>query len=386
MRRRRLMAVTLFLVMAWTLGAKAADPARASPTDQLEQIKSRIDALRHKLEAAQGRKQRVEDELRRYETDIAELSSGLERLRKDIAQDRQRLAALQAERRAAEAALTRLRDTLARHIRAAYILGRQQQTRIVLNQHDPAAIGRTFTYYDYLTRARVEALAEIQVRVRELESLGRNVMENAAVLEQRLAEETAQKAALEAIRVRRAEALAALNQDIHAKGTALAGLRDDQRRLERLVETLDRSAGATPPGPALPFAKSKGKLLRPVAGRVLARYGSARAEGGRLKWRGVLFKAAEGASVRAVAPGRVVFADWLRGFGFLVIVNHGDEYMSLYGHNQSLAVKTGDMLEAGTIVAAVGTSGGQAAPGLYFEIRHKGVPTNPMPWFASKRD
>src|SRR5690606_34075729 len=193
--------------------------------------------------------------------------------------------------------------------------------------------------------------------------------------------------ALEAARVRRAQLLAALNRQLSAQQDEIERLRADERRLQRLLQELRTvlpEAELPSPGPQERFGALNGRLPLPLAGRIAAGYGEPKGIGD-LTWRGIFIAAREGDPVRAVARGRVAFADWLRGFGLLLILDHGDGYMTLYGHNQALHRRTGDWVEAGETIAAAGNTGGAPAMGVYFEIRQNGVPHDPLQWCAAER-
>jgi septal ring factor EnvC (AmiA/AmiB activator) len=260
-------------------------------------------------------------------------------------------------------------------------MGQQQYIKMLLSQEDPARLGRVVTYYRYLNQARSERIAttrdvlarlrgleeEIQQRTRELESLRTGQLDS--------------KAELEAARKQRAEVVAALNRKVSSQSQEIAQLRVDEERLKRLIEGLSlymEELKVDVKGEER-FDRFRGKLHLPVRGTVEARFGELK-QGGPLKWDGVLLKAPEGREVHAVYRGRVAFADWFGSLGLLVILDHGDGYMSLYGHNQALFAQVGDWVDTGQVIAGVGNSGGLGNPGLYFEIRQNGTPRNPLRW------
>jgi septal ring factor EnvC (AmiA/AmiB activator) len=194
-----------------------------------------------------------------------------------------------------------------------------------------------------------------------------------------------QRDALETSRRERGELLADLNRDIHNTKQRLSQLKEDEQSLQELVKRLRRALAEipSPRGPGKSFAQLKGRLRLPAEGAIAARFGMPR-QVGQLKWQGILIDAPDGADVNAVAAGRVVFADWLRGFGLLLIIDHGDGYMSLYGYNQGLHKNVGDSVKAGELIATVGNSGSHSQSGLYFEIRHQGSPVDPLLWCKVK--
>jgi septal ring factor EnvC (AmiA/AmiB activator) len=245
-----------------------------------------------------------------------------------------------------------------------------------------------FTYYDYFQRARAGRIQALGANLAQLAAVEQSIRDENGRLEALRGEYRRQAAALGAGQAERKRVLAALDREIASKGSELERMRGNEQRLGRLLESLREAMARIPPKPpaptrtpALPFHRSKGKLPWPVAGRVAHRYGTSR-QVGDLTWQGIVIRAPEGREVRAVARGRVAFADWLRGYGMLVILDHGKDYLSLYGYNQALYAEAGDWVEAGERIAGVGASGGQRASGLYFEIRRKSRPVNPLGWLA----
>jgi septal ring factor EnvC (AmiA/AmiB activator) len=257
------------------------------------------------------------------------------------------------------------------------------------------------TYYDYLNRARVDRIGEIDRKLAEIDVLQQAIAQQAEALEDLHNQRAGQLQALQESKASRRQILVKLGAEINTKQQRLEALLQNERNLSELVIKLRRALAAIPPEPApapapssappsrsatgpapkdgAPFARYKGRLSWPARGKITARYGSSR-QVGALTWRGVMIGAEEGGDVKAIYRGRVAFADWLRGFGLLIIIDHGDGYMSLYGHNQNLARGVGDWVERGDVIATVGNSGGEDSAGLYFEIRHNGVPDNPLQW------
>jgi septal ring factor EnvC (AmiA/AmiB activator) len=389
-----LCAATLAWVLCAALPAAAApadggDPApRAAEQDKaakLEALRRTIKELRTSLDKARGRQSELREQLRASEVAIGSLTQSLKKLGKELRQKSAELRGLRAQRDDARAALSRQRQALAQQIVAGYAVGRQGHVKIILSQQEPSTIGRMLTYYDYFNRARAARIVEIDHKLAEIGVLEHAIAQQAEMLEQLHAEQTLQLQALRESRNSRRQILARLGGEIKTKQQKLEVLLQDERNLSELVIKLRRALAEVPPdtlpgpGDGAPFASHKGKLSWPARGKITARYGSAR-QVGSLTWRGVMIGAAEGGEVKAIYRGRVAFADWLRGFGLLIIVDHGDGYMSLYGHNQSLAKGVGDWVERGEVIATVGNSGGQDAAGLYFEIRHNGVPDNPLRW------
>ena len=357
--------------------------------DKLEQLRQQIKTLRTELNSDRERKQDLQSLLRNTETRIGKVAALLKGLKRQLRRQNRELKKLNKRRKKLRANLQTQRVNLARQIRAAYAIGQQEYIKILLNQQDPAAVSRTLTYYDYFNGARLERIQSIDARLTDLQTVEQKIKRKKAKLEQNRLEQSREKNQLEKNRGQRSEVLAKLNQQMQAKGKRLSLMLEDQRRLQRLLNRLaDEPADFTPSllteqGERKAFAQLRGKLAWPSRGRLTNRYGGRR-KVGKIKWQGVMIKAPEGTDVSAISHGRVAFSDWLRGFGLLTIIDHGDGYMSLYGGNQSLYKEVGDWVEAGEVIASVGNSGGNKNTALYFEIRYKGKPTNPLKWCRNK--
>jgi septal ring factor EnvC (AmiA/AmiB activator) len=297
-----------------------------------------------------------------------------------LARQQQHLHELRAKERADSQALVAERDALAAQVRGAYATGRQERIKLLLNQEDPATLSRVLTYYDYLHRARAARMARLQQGLAELARTREQIGLEASRLAALQANRRAEKQSLEQSRDQRRRVVRALARELLSQGREMDQLQRDEQALSELLKGLRDALSDIPPeAPGeQPFNTRKGKLPWPAKGRLVARYGQAKI--GSLRWDGVMISAPEGREVRAVHHGRVAYADWLRGFGLLLIIDHGDGYMTLYGNNQSLYKETGDWVEAGEAIAAVGNSGGRERPGMYFGIRFKGKPVNPRRW------
>jgi septal ring factor EnvC (AmiA/AmiB activator) len=273
------------------------------------------------------------------------------------------------------------RAALAGQLRAAYLIGRQEPLKLLLNQKDPALVGRMFAYYSYFGRARAGQIKLIEDDMQRIAELDGEL----AAEDQQLAElekqQRAQLHALEQARTQRTHVLASLEAQSHTRAQNLERLRSQQAGLEQLLRELRTAMERFPLEGNDAFARLRGKLAWPVTGRLVARFGDARAGG--VRWDGVLVATERGAPVKAVCQGRVIYADWLPGLGLLTIVDHGDGYLSLYGHNERLYKAAGEPVAAGEPIAAAGDSGGSSRPELYFEIRKGGKPVDPRPWFRA---
>lgn len=381
-----MLAVCLAAVLCLAAGPALAEgeltPAeRKAKLRELEQLRSNIRDLQARLDAIRSEHAAMREELRDTERRISGLVKSLKRLASETRAHRRELARLRREQAAEQDRLAEHREVLGAQIRAAYAIGRQEFLKMLLNQEDAAAVGRVLRYYDYFHEARSEQIEKARTTLDRLALVHRRIEAESAALEQKQAAHTREKAALEESYKDRTRVVARLNRDLEQKGEELARMMENERRLEDLLQALHDLLIDVPASPQghRPFAEQRGKLPWPARGRIETRFGEARGVG-RLVWNGVRIRAAEGEDVQAVSHGRVAFADWLRGYGLLIILDHGDGYMSLYGHNQTLHKETGDWVEAGELIAGVGRSGGQSESALYFEIRHNGRPSDPVRW------
>ncbi len=377
----KILTALTFLLCVQTAVAED-NPAKAEA--ELKAVRSQIDKVRAQMERDAGRRDKLTRELEETEKTVSSARGELEKLRRERAEHAARRAELAARRRAEESALARDREALAGQIRAAHMIGDKEPLKLLLNQGNPAQAGRVLAYYQYFGRARAAQIAAINGHLAELDTLDAAL----AAEEQRLAElEEAQRgqvSKLQSARDRRGRALQTLEAESKNRARELERLKQEQGALEKLVRELRRALERIdkfPTDSKDAFAKLRGKLAWPVAGRLLASFGQTRAGG--MKWDGLLVSGSQGSPVRAVYHGRVVYADWLSGLGLLTIVDHGDGYLSLYGHNERLYKEVGEKVSAGDTIATVGDSGGRQSPALYFEIRKGGRPIDPRPWFRS---
>jgi septal ring factor EnvC (AmiA/AmiB activator) len=369
---------TALLGMAFSLPIRADDSGNEKA---LSQVRGRIDKLRQEIEKTQTLHDSVRTELRDIEREISKLFRVLKQINQKLAKQQHKLDALQQQRKTLKAELATQHHLLARQVQAAFMIGRQEYVKLILNQEDPAAVGRTMTYYDYFNRARVQRIDATKVTLNKLQSVEQEITTQTQALSEIKQQQLSKKADLQKRSRERAVVVASLHKELVSKEQELKRLVEDERRLQDLVSRLNQAIPdiLTAPGSHKPFSRLRGQLIWPTRGKLLVSFGTRR-EGGRLKWNGVLIRADEGREVHAVSHGRVAYADWLRGYGLLLIIDHGDGYMSLYGHNQAIYKETGEWVEAGEVIASVGKSGGQSQAGLYFEIRHNGKPTNPAKW------
>lgn len=346
---------------------------------QLEAVKSEIERVARQVSNDQVEKSRLGKELRSAELSVGKAREGLEAVRRQRAETAARRTALAAEKKQRESDLDREREALAGQLRAAYMIGREEPLKLLLNQKDPERAGRMFAYYGYFGRARAGQIHQIEDNVQSLAQLDTQLETEDGKLAELEKSQKAQLADLEDARQQRSVVLASLESESHTRAESLERLRSQQAGLEKLLNELRRALEKFPVDTNDAFARLRGKLAWPVSGRVVARFGETRAGG--VKWDGVLVATERGSPVRAVSQGRVIYADWLPGLGLLTIIDHGNGYMSLYGHNERLYKAVGEQVAAGDPIASAGDSGGTQRPELYFEIRKGGHPIDPRPWF-----
>ena len=355
-------------------------PADTQRTEaELEAVKSEIERISRQVSNDEVERSRLTKELRTAELSVGKAREGLDGVRRQRAETGARRTALAAEKKQREADLARERDSLAGQLRAAYMIGREEPLKLLLNQKDPERAGRMFAYYGYFGRARAGQIHRIEDNVQSLAQLDTQLEAEDARLAELEKTQRAQLAELEQARTHRSVVLTSLEAESHTRAASLERLRVQQAGLEKLLKELRQALEKFPVEGNSEFARLHGRLAWPVNGRLVARFGETRAGG--VKWDGVLVATERGAPVRVVSQGRIIYADWLPGLGLLAIVDHGDGYMSLYGHNERLYKAVGEQVAAGDEIASAGDSGGTTRPELYFEIRKGGRPVDPRPWF-----
>jgi murein hydrolase activator len=366
-------------------GAPAVRPQQqdAGQTEaELKQVRKEIERVRRQVSRDQVERNKLARELREAEMSAGAVRESLERVRRERTELAAKRSTLAAEKKQQETEMAKERASLAGQLRAAYLIGREEPLKLLLNQKDPARAGRMFAYYGYFGRARAEQIERISTAMQRIDELDTQMAETDGQLAALESERRDELDRLEGARQKRGQVLASLNAETRTRAQNLERLKKQQSGLESLLRELKRAMERLPSidsGDA--FARLRGKLAWPVVGRVVARFGEQRAGG--LKWDGVLVATERGASVKAVSHGRVVYADWLPGLGLLAIVDHGEGYLSLYGHNDRLYKSVGERVAPGDPIAAAGDSGGRSRPELYFEIRKGGRPVDPRPWFRS---
>ena len=375
MRRWLARAGSVALGLALSPLISAETPEEAEAAAELKTLRGRIETTETRIEAARDEADTLTRQLRDNETAIAATRARLAAIQQQIAAQQARLRGLQTEQDARRQALTRQKQALAAQLRAAHRNGRQHALRLILNQEDPARLGRALAYYAYLNQRRARKIEAVRLGLDALRQAQSAVRAETARLAALQVEQEQKLGELRAFRAGRADLIARLQDYMSAEGRALTRLRENERELQALLQEL-KAMAAPPAGP--PFDSLRGKLAWPARGRLLKQFGNPKKAG--LKWRGVLIGAEPGSRVNAVSGGRIVFADRFRNLGLLLIIDHGDGFLSLYGHNQDLLKTTGERVQTGEQIATVGDSGGQRDTALYFEIRKGKQPLNPAEW------
>ena len=364
------------------VGAVSADQSQTQA--QLRSLKERIERVSRDVSRDAIERDRLARNLRSAELAVAATRSDLETLQTQETAHSEQRATLGAERSRVRASLASERASLAAQLRVAYRIGPHEPLQLLLNQRDPAAAVRMYTWYGYFGRARAMQIEGIQQQVQRIDTLDAALAGEERALSQLHSDRAQRLTQLEAGRAQRASALDNLQVEARSRAASLGRLRAQQASLERLLRELARAAPSRPRADdGTEFGRLRGRLDWPVAGRVVASYGDTRASG--VDWDGMVVATAHAAPVRAIAAGRVIYADWLPGLGLLAIVDHGGGYLSLYGYNDQLRKSAGEAVAAGDVIAAAGDTGGRPEPELYFEIRRGGKPIDPRPWFRQRR-
>ena len=346
----------------------------------LDKLDKDIQRINREISSASSRRSKLQEQLKAAEIELGRMQRDLAANRSAIADNEKELARLESERKQLEDARDTQQARIARELKGAWQMGAQSQLKLLLNQEDPHTLARVMAYYRYLFEARSELLAEYRGTLEELAGVQQQIDASTVALAEREAELKSQQQAVMNAQGERQLAVLDLSESIDSNAEQLKEKEADRQKLESLLAAIEEAVvNLRVPEDFQPFSKVRGKMPWPVAGKPSNRFGNPRNEG-KMRWQGVAIPAEEGATVRAIHHGRVVYADWLRGSGLLLIIDHGDGYMSLYAHNQSLLKDVGEWVTAGTAISTVGNSGGQDRFALYFEVSHQGKPVDPAAW------
>jgi septal ring factor EnvC (AmiA/AmiB activator) len=385
MSKAGIFRLTLAVVLCTMLTSLPSHETVAAGSDakeaELKQVRRKIESIRRSIHAEAERRDALSSQLKDADLAIQSARERLAVVRGRRAAADKRLAELIADRARTEHSIAAERGVLGAELQVAYMNGRQEQLKLLLNQGDPAQLGRMMAYYGYLSRARAARITAISEHLAHLDLLTENIAAETQKL-RALEEENARDVqTLADARSRRARTLAAVQSRLQTRNEQLSKLQREAQALEKLIEELRRAIEEFPELAELPFQRIKGKLPWPVKGSVLARFGALRS-GGPLRWQGMVIGAQRGTQVRAPYHGRVVYADWLPGLGLLVVLDHGGGYMTLYGHNEQLYRRVGERVAPGDLLAAVGDAAGVGQPGLYLEIRKGKQALDPAGWLS----
>jgi septal ring factor EnvC (AmiA/AmiB activator) len=348
---------------------------------ELESIRFLISNVQNNIKEAESKSESLQLELKQNEIAAAETLINLSDIENQIKEKGARLQKLEKTKILHQGNLARERKYLVYQIRTAYKIGRNDYLKLLLNQENPALVGRVLAYYDYQNRARVDRINTVTQQLDTLNHVEKTINNETKALRELKSRQVDKLEEFNTFRTSRKEIISRLQNYIEQQDTQLTLLQKDEHELENLLQKLrDEKADTIEIYEDIPpFNSLKGKLRWPTTGKITNRFGRTK-KGGKLKWQGVILDADAGTEVHAISSGKIVFADWFRNLGLLIILDHGDGFMSLYGHNQSLAKKPGDWVLVGETIASVGDSGGQSQSGLYFEIRKDGTPLNPSNW------
>ena len=354
-------------------------------TKDLTNLKQKIKQTTKAINDLKTQKRSLLVELKTLETEYGKSASKLAQLEKQINQLKATLEKNSQQRQIKQQEIKSQKKGLENQVKAAYGMGRNEKIKLMLNQQGLALSGRVMVYYDYLNKSRLSKISAIDkdlLVLRDLEIQRRN---ETALLEKKLTARKHSQLVLLKAKQGRTTVLAKINKQAQSKSQQLEQFKQSEKKLATLIEALQQAMDDFPfdEGVVKEFAKLKGMLPWPVKGKIEKKFGDRRSDS---RWNGVLIKANEGQNVRAVTRGQVVFADWLRGYGLLTIIKHDKGYMTLYAFNQSLYKTKGDWVEAGTVISTVGLSGGRSKAGLFFGIRKKGKPVNPLKWCRKVRN
>ena len=373
----------LLAILTFSVGFAAQVPAadKATSERKLRAVLQKIDKVREAIEVKENSKSRYIKQLKSIEKDIGSVNRQIRKIAGQVSAKKSELADLRKNRLEHQQRLSRENETLAEQVYTAFTLGRQERIKLLFSQQNAQTLQRNLVYYQYFSEARVALIDSVRDsidRIIETETL---INEARAALERDQQELGRQKAGLDKDLAKRRNIIGSLDTQLKKQGGELARLEDEAAQLQQLIDSIQDLLLPAPEDniSRKAFADLRGKLAWPVKGKVRRLFGKRKPRSD-LKWQGVRIDAPSGRHVRSVSHGRVAFADWLRGVGNLVIVDHGNGYLSLYGHNESLFKSAGEWVEAGDVISSVGSSGGQAKAGLYFEIRKRGKPQNPTRW------
>ena len=372
------------LVACLVVAPMAIAANKATSEKQLKSVLGKIEKLKQAIDVKEDSKSRYIKQLKSIERNIGKLGQKIRAIGKQIGNKKSELATLRATRVKHQRQLSKENDYLAEQVYAAFTLGRQEKVKLLFSQQDPQTLQRNLVYYQYFSNARVDLIKAVQGNIDKIVETEQLIQQARLDLEKNQQALATQKKQFDRDLGKRKKIIASLDKQLKKQGGSLSRLKDEAMQLQNLIKSIEKIFADAPEAEISrrTFAELKGKLAWPLKGKLRRLFGRTRPQSD-LRWQGVKIEAASGSHVMAVSQGRVAFSDWLRGLGNLIIIDHGNSYLSLYGHNESLFKTAGEWVEAGDVISSVGSSGGQQKPGLYFEIRKKGKPQNPTRWCKS---
>lgn len=347
---------------------------------ELSQLKGQIQQTEKELKQQQKAFTKAQDLLKTADQSLARLARQIRQSNEELAEVRKQLQTLELEQQQLQQSFELQKSLLAQQLKGAFVTGEHDYTKMLLNQQDSSKLERVLTYYQYLNQARMQQLKQIEQTAEELKQVELDLQTKAEQQQQLQAQLEQQRQELTDAKSSQLASVKKMKSFLTDQEQQLNYLKQNEQSLQTTLGKLKAAAIAAKKRINLP--KTKGKLPWPVQGDILQGYGEKRLAG--VSSRGILIAAAEGSKVKAVADGQVIYADWLKGYGWVIVLDHGNGVMSLYGHNQTLLKKPGESVNASEAVALVGASGGQAQAGLYFEIRQKGTAINPITWLQKR--
>lgn len=345
--------------------------------DELQHVTGQIQQIQQSISQDREKQADLQEQLKTMEISLSTLAQEAARLTALQTAEQQKLSALKTQQERQQANLNQQHEVLAQQIRASYQMGKLYGVKLLLNQESSNTLSRHLSYYRYLAINRLDLINKIKTELASLNQTLEAITEHQATLQTLLEQKKAQQKKLAAAQLNRQQLISHIKQEVQSKEIQFATLVENQKALQEALNQIANQAANINSNQL--FSDLHGKLLWPVRGSIATNFGSTLDVGDR-RSTGVIIKAPLGTPVHAIASGKVIFANWLRGFGLLVIINHGNGYMSLYARNQTLYAKMGEQVKAGAVISAIGNTGGQEISSLYFEIRENGIPVNPSLW------
>ena len=369
------------MLIAWSMSvlpvvAQESEADKAATEAQLEAIQRELEKRQAQKGERQRQLSRTETQLRQLELQISDVATELNTTRNQLSATQSRITELETEQQQLEAQQAEQTKLLEKQVDSAYRSGDNDFLKMILNQDDPALVERMLSYYQYLNKARIDEIETLLATQREIEAVKSKLDDEREQLAEREEKQQRQQGVLQTQMQEQEQLIAKLQRELSSDDQQITKLQRDQSDLEDVLEAIIAALENDVRLDGL--SAKKGQLNWPTEGRVNRLFATSRS--GSVDWKGVLIEGQSGQPVVSIAPGRVLYANWMRGFGLLLVLDHGDGYMSLYGHNQTILPQVGDNVRTGETIALVGQSGGRSEPALYFELRVRGNAVNPTQW------